>query len=109
MPIELSLRFVSDEKQADARIQLSLFRPDTGVSTRPAPFALPLHDLVLGELRWYLELFSDWPTGPDFVRADEIESKLEDWGRALLRAVTDDREAARLYRSAADALQDIRF
>ncbi len=36
--LELSVRFTSDEKDPASAIQVSLFRPDTGVSTPPAPF-----------------------------------------------------------------------
>ncbi len=102
-PIELSLRFASDEKIEDGPITVSLFRPDTGVSTPPMPFAPPLNDAALADLRWYLEVYSEWPTGPDFERAEEIENKMEDWGRELRDSVTDNREAARLWQQFVDA------
>jgi hypothetical protein len=51
MSIELSLRYSSDEKSENSPIAVSLFRPDTGASTPPAPFTPPLDEQVLGELR----------------------------------------------------------
>jgi hypothetical protein len=109
MPIELSLRFTSAENDENAPIAVTLFRPDAGASTPPAPFAPPLDDKALDELRWYLELFSDWPTGPDFERAEAIESKLGEWGRALLRSVVSTIEAAGLWQQFVDAKGDAKL
>jgi hypothetical protein len=72
--IELSIRFTSDEKDPGSPIHASLFRPDSGTATDPAPFTPPLDDPELKEIRWYLETFSVWPTGPDYERARRIES-----------------------------------
>jgi hypothetical protein len=84
MTAELSIRFtVADEKAEDSPISVSLFRLDKGALTDPAPFTPPLDDAILKEIRWYLEVFSGWPTWPDYVRAEGIEAALEDWGRAL--------------------------
>lgn len=107
--LELSIRFESDEKQEDSSITVSLFRPDAGTLTKPAEFQPPLDDAVLTDLRWYLETFSVWPTGPDYVRANEIEAKLEDWGRSLLESATREREAAQLWQQFFDAEGDSKF
>ena len=104
--LELSLRFQSDEKDQDSPIGVSLFRPDTGNSTQLAEFEPPLDDTVLADLRWYLETFSVWPTGPDYIRANNIEAKLEDWGRSLLESATREREAAQLWQQFLDAEGD---
>jgi tetratricopeptide (TPR) repeat protein len=104
--LELSLRFESNEKQEDSPITVTLFRPDTGNLTKPAEFQPPLDDAVLADLRWYLETFSVWPTGPDYIRANEIEAKLEDWGRNLLESATREREAAQLWQQFLDAEGD---
>jgi tetratricopeptide (TPR) repeat protein len=101
--LELSLRFESNEKQEDSPITVSLFRPDTGNLTKPAQFQPPLDDAVLADLRWYLETFSVWPTGPDYIRAENIEARLEDWGRSLLESATREREAAQLWQQFLDA------
>jgi hypothetical protein len=101
--LELSLRFESNEKPEDAPITVSLFRPDTGNLTKPAEFQPPLDDAVLADLRWYLETFSVWPTGPDYLRAEDIEAKLEDWGRSLLESATSEREAAQLWQQFLDS------
>ncbi len=100
--LELSLRFESNEKQEDSPITVSLFRPDTGTSTQSTEYQPPLDDAVLADLRWYLEVFSIWPTGPDYQRAESIEAKLEDWGRSLLERVTREREATQLWQQFLD-------
>ncbi|MCC6615553.1 MAG: tetratricopeptide repeat protein [Anaerolineae bacterium] len=87
MPVELSVRFTSDETQPDSPIHVSLFRPDTGASTNPAPFTPPLTDNDLDEIRWYLEDYSTWPTEVDRLRAERIEEKLTTWGTALTESV----------------------
>ena len=92
--LELSVRFTADDEESP--LTVSLFRPDSGVSTAPALFSPPLDDPELANLRWYLETFSTWPIGPDYERAERIEAGLEDWGRALLTGITAEREAARL-------------
>ncbi len=95
--------FTSGEKDPDSPIHVALFRPDAGTMTPPAPFAPPLDDAQLDDLRWYLEVLATWPTGPDYERAEAIEARLEDWGRALLAGVTADRDAARLWQQFVDA------
>ncbi|MEE8389617.1 MAG: CHAT domain-containing protein, partial [Anaerolineae bacterium] len=96
--IELSIHFTSDEKDETSPINVRLFRPDTGTWTSDVLFTPPLADPELADLRWYLELFAQWPTGPDYERARRIEADLEDWGRALLESVTPDRESAQVWR-----------
>lgn len=94
--IELSIRFTAASD--DSPLRAAFFRPDTGASTEPAPFTPPLDDTELKEIRWYLETFSVWPTGPDYARAARIESQLEEWGRALRDAVRTDLNAADVWR-----------
>jgi len=101
--IELSVRFTSDEQDEHSPILVSLFRPDTGTATGPAPFQPPLDDAQLADLRWYLEVFASWPTGPDYERAERIQASLEEWGRALLKSVIGGDEAPRLWQQFADA------
>ena len=103
MTVELSVRFtVADEKAEDSPVSVSLFRQDIGVSTNPASFTPPLDDAILKEIRWYLEVFSGWPTGPDYERAERIEAALEDWGRALRDSVIAEPKAARLWQQFVD-------
>ena len=99
--LELSIRFTAENDTAP--ISVSLFRLDTGKSTNQAPFAPPLDDVQLGDIRWYLEEFSTWPTGPDYERAERIEAGLEDWGRALRKSVLIGEEAARLWQQFVDS------
>ena len=84
-------------------IQVSLFRPDAGVSSPPQAFTPPLDDPELRDLRWYLELYAGWPMGEDKARAERIEAGLEDWGRALLDSVLQGKDAPRLWQQFVDA------
>ncbi len=102
MTNELSIRFTADETTEDSPINVSLFRPDSGTLTDPATFTPPLDDAVLGDLHWYLEHFSTWPSGPDYEHAGRIEAKMEPWGRALLQSVLTG-EASRLWQQFVDA------
>ncbi len=95
---ELSTHFTSDEKDENSSISVRLFRADTGNWTSDVAFLAPLGDLVLDDLKWYLEVFAMWPTGPDYQRAERIEAQMEDWGRALLTSVTPNRESAQIWR-----------
>ncbi|MBM3130234.1 MAG: CHAT domain-containing protein [Chloroflexi bacterium] len=97
---ELSIRFTSENDTAP--IFVSLFRPDTGVSTNPVSFAPPLTDKQLADLRWYLEEFSFWPSGPDYERAERIENDFENWGRALRQSVIKGEDAIRLWQQFLD-------
>ena len=101
--IELSIHFTSDEKDETSPIEVSLNRRDTGTRTDFVPFTPPLGDPELADLRWYLELFSGWPTGPDYERAEGVEAQMEDWGRALLKSVIHGEEAPRTWQQFVDA------
>lgn len=102
--IELSVRFVNSAPTgADPQVNVSLFRLGTGASTLPQPWTPPLTDGDLADLRWYLETFSLWPTGPDYVRAEGIKSKLEGWGRDLRDSFLVGQESARLWQQFLDA------
>jgi tetratricopeptide (TPR) repeat protein len=104
-PLELSVRFSS--KDENAPVYVSLFRLDSGTMTERVRFRAPLDDPELADLRWYLEVFSSWPTGPDYERAEGIKSRLEEWGRDLRRCVVGgSEEAARLWQQFVDAGAD---
>jgi tetratricopeptide (TPR) repeat protein len=101
--LELSIHFTSDEKDETSPISVRLFRPDSGNWSSDVPFTPPLDDPELADLRWYLEVFTGWPSGPDYERAERIEARLEDWGHALLESVTPDRDSAQVWRQFVDA------
>jgi len=99
--IELTAYFTA--KTEDSPLDVRLFRPDTGTWTDPSPFEPPLADDTLADLRWYLEIFTQWPSGPDYERAERIQAQMEDWGRALRDSIITDPEAARLWQQFVDA------
>ena len=81
---ELSLRFTSDhENDPDGPIHVAAVRDlAAGTYTDLQPFTPPLSDQQLGDLRWYLEVYSTWPTGPDYIRAERIESEARHGAKA---------------------------
>lgn len=85
--MELIARFHSDITDPDSPISVALECRDLGLTAEPAPFAGPLADAELAELRWYLESYWRWPTGPDYTRAQKLESELLGMGRRLWRSL----------------------
>ncbi|MBT3389954.1 MAG: tetratricopeptide repeat protein [Chloroflexi bacterium] len=50
-------------------------------------FTAPLGAVELGEVRWYIEKYYQWPTGVFKDRARKTEKNLPEWGKALFDAV----------------------
>jgi hypothetical protein len=63
------------------------------VVSRRFAFTAPLGPIETEDLRWYLESFYLWPVGVFKERADRVEARLPDWGRALYTAGLGDVEA----------------
>lgn len=49
-------------------------------------FTAPLGAVELGEIRWYIEKYYQWPTGVFKTRAEKTEKALPEWGNALYKA-----------------------
>ena len=49
-------------------------------------FTAPLGAVELGEIRWYIEKYYQWPTGVFKTRAEKTEKFLPEWGNALYKA-----------------------
>ena len=96
MSIELSLTFTRLPADApfDAPVPVAAGFGDEGVEA--FDFVNPLADADLRDIRWYLERYWQWPVGPDYDRAQEIEAKLPQWGKALFNAV---------FKKSADAMR----
>lgn len=84
---ELTLRFqrLPQEADFDAPVPVSVKFGEN--ETEAFPFTNPLDDKDLGQIRWYLEKYYDWPTDIDDERARGIEGQLPQWGQALFNAV----------------------
>ena len=80
----------------------------TGESWSKGKFRCPLDDHALGDVRWYLEEYGEWPFGPFRERAHTIEAQLEPWGRALFDALFYAREPARIYEHFLDTPAGVR-
>ena len=52
----------------------------------PLKFTAPLGPVELGEIRWYIERYYQWPTGVFKTRAEKTEKALPEWGQALYTA-----------------------
>ncbi len=99
---ELSIRFTVDETVPGHPLRVALFRPDTQADAAPVAYTPPLDDRSLKNLRWYLEEYATWPTGPDYARARTLEANFEDWGRKLLDSILGAGEAVRLWQQFLD-------
>lgn len=83
--------------ETDAGLQSQVLLPADGLTSLPTEFNLPLDADAMRDIRWYLEDYIKWPTGPDVQRAERVERRLEDWGRALRNAVFESREAISIW------------
>ena len=61
-----------------------VLNPNWGADpSEPTPFRSPLAEKDYEDLRWYLEEFMDFPGAGDYVRAQDVERRLEAWGGDL--------------------------
>ena len=70
-----------------------------GQESQAFPLALPLTEKNADDLRWYLEIYFQFPGVGDRTRASDIESKLQQWGEAMFKAVFDTSEGTNVYRN----------
>jgi tetratricopeptide (TPR) repeat protein len=56
------------------------------IASRRYRFKAPLGPVELGEIRWYIEKYYQWPTGVFKTRAETTEKSLPEWGKALYAA-----------------------
>ncbi|MCB8982110.1 MAG: tetratricopeptide repeat protein [Ardenticatenaceae bacterium] len=72
-------------RRAVATAELT-YHPSDGaraISSRRYKITAPLGPVELGEIRWYVEKYHQWPTGVFKTRAEKTEKALPDWGHAL--------------------------
>lgn len=75
-------------RRATAHAELT-YRPadtDRDIVSRRYRFTAPLGPVELGEIRWYIEKYYQWPTGVFKQRAEKTEANLSEWGNALYQA-----------------------
>ena len=70
------------------------------------PLTLPLAKDDAEQLRWYLEEYYQFPGAGDHVKAQNIEAKLKEWGRALFNAAFGTAEGTNVYRNLMEATQN---
>lgn len=91
--LELAVRITAAAKT----LQVSVAVRDLDLEQGPFRFVLPFNEAVLTELRWYLELYPQWPVGPDYERARGVEANLRIWGKQLFDAVFAEPDARSVY------------
>jgi len=94
-PVEELLLKLTDPKmheqdgvrRAEATAELT-YLPAVGraIANRRYKFTAPLGPVELGEIRWYIERYYQWPTGVFKERARKTEQALPEWGKALFAA-----------------------
>ncbi len=77
--------------------------PD-GQESETFPLLLPLSRDDTADLRWYLETYPQFPGAGDHVRAGELQTRIQDWGRALFDTVFGSPEGVHVYRDLVDAV-----
>jgi len=78
-------------RRAVAMAELTYIPAEDGnrrITSRQYYFTAPLGPLELGEIRWYIEKYYQWPTGVFKQRATQTEDQLPQWGQALYQAAT---------------------
>jgi tetratricopeptide (TPR) repeat protein len=75
-------------RRATATAVLTYHPADTSpeVTSRRYAFTAPLGPVELGEIRWYIEKYYQWPSGVFKTRAEKTEKDLPEWGQALYAA-----------------------
>jgi tetratricopeptide (TPR) repeat protein len=73
--------------RAAGRLSIEHRPADASGSRSPGfDFLSPLGPLESEEIRWYLERYPQWPFGPFRERAEALEARLPEWGKALYQA-----------------------
>ncbi|MEL7353969.1 MAG: CHAT domain-containing protein, partial [Cyanobacteria bacterium J06560_5] len=74
-------------RRAEATAELT-YLPAVGraIASRRYKFTASLGPVELGEIRWYIERYYQWPTGVFKQRAQKTEADLPAWGKALFAA-----------------------
>ena len=67
------------------------------------PLTPPLTDDDASELRWYLEEFHRFVGDGTLARANKIENRINDWGKALFDALFGTPDGINVYRNMMDA------
>ncbi|MDA0268024.1 MAG: TIR domain-containing protein, partial [Cyanobacteria bacterium] len=75
-------------RRATATAELTYVPADHSrtLASRRYRFTAPLGPVELGEIRWYIEQYYQWPTGVFKTRAQKTEAALPQWGEALFTA-----------------------
>src|SRR6185369_4477004 len=96
---DTKLAWLGDECYVEAAATLKFFNGNESLTrSNPSLLSIPLKSIDTRELSWYLERYAQWPTGSFRKRAQAIEQFLPVWGQMLLKSITADETASRLFR-----------
>ncbi|MEZ6129191.1 MAG: tetratricopeptide repeat protein [Planctomycetaceae bacterium] len=102
----LVVRHVDDSYPPSFRIVRLSDGKDVGPVEVPSPVGFPVEGMpnsdLMKELRWYLEVYLDYPFPPFTNRAERIRAALEEWGTQAFEALFGSKEAGQLLATAAD-------
>ena len=96
-PLELTIRFERMGDTEDAPLAVNVSIINHTAASDSVPFTIPLNQNVLADLRWYLEVYPQWPVGPDYDRALKIEADLQKWGKTLFEAAFSTPKLMRVF------------
>ncbi|MFX0107495.1 MAG: KGGVGR-motif variant AAA ATPase, partial [Candidatus Hodarchaeota archaeon] len=96
---ELIVRLDDDVEGSDQEkpVSMSISVPQLELEASNLRFVAPLTDRDLSDIRWYLEIYPKWPLGPDYSRAEQVESNLEKWGQSLFDALFTQGDVRDIY------------
>lgn len=104
---ELTLSFQRLPKDAEFDTPVPVMVKFANHETEFFSFVNPLTDKDLGQIRWYLEQYFQWPSDIDDERAESIAGNLPEWGKALFNAVFDvSAKAMRVFEQFDSSRQD---
>ena len=103
MPETYEIRLVIERKGKSLKAKWI----DSGAQeSKLFPLDLPLGKEEQDELRWYLEEYYQFPGAGDHVKAQKVEARLKDWGKALFDSAFGTAEGTNVYRNLMEATQD---
>ncbi len=103
---KLIVRHLDDSNPPQFRLVRQNDGKDVGPLTIASPRGFPVegmpHSELMKELRWYLEVFLDYPFSPFTERAERIQAALRRWGTEAFKSLFGSREAGRFFDAATE-------
>ncbi|MFN9969912.1 MAG: hypothetical protein ACK58T_08440, partial [Phycisphaerae bacterium] len=89
--VKLIVRHLDDSNPPQFRLVRQNDGKDVGPLMISSPRGFPVegmpHSELMKELRWYLEVFLDYPFSPFTERAERIQAALRRWGTEAFKSL----------------------